>query len=290
VRKASKVRWTGQKLWSEIKETLQGQESLIVYDLETTGLSPVNDRIIEIAAVRFNIGSGMRLEEDETFHLYVNPGFDVSEKIIELTGLDNDFLGGQPSEHEVFDDIFDFFENTAVSGWNVINFDDKFMKELYARHGHQFTPSGSIDGMLMARERIPKPEVENHKLVTIGQYFGIEFDAHQAVEDARTTAKIIQLLLDEYVASENEPASMFGAERPVIESVSYWEGFKGHSRIYVNTSSGTVYYDPWSSSWGAKDANMDTLDMDWVESEAWRMAGASNVGEFKRFKSQAQAS
>jgi DNA polymerase III alpha subunit (gram-positive type) len=282
------VRWAGKKLWEQTKETLRDKKYIIVYDLETTGLSPTKNNVIEIAAIRFKISDEFRLTEDDTFHTYINPEYKVSERITELTGLTDDFLGTQPTEAEAFDDILDFFEDVPVSGWNNVKFDDKFMAEMYARHGQNFAPNGTIDGLPMARERIPKAEVENYKLVTIGTYFGHEFTAHQALEDVKTTAKIIQLLLGEYIDSENQPDgdSIQGTERPAINSISYWEKFNIPSRIYVNMACGTIYYDLLSHTWNVKDKDVDIneLDMEWIEAEAWKAAGCANEIEFRAFR------
>lgn len=282
------VRWAGDKLWEQTKDVLRGKRYIIVYDLETSGLSPTKNHAIEIAAIRFKINDGYRLTEDETFHVYINPEYEVNEKITELTGLTNEFLETQPIEAEIFEDILDFFEDTPVCGWNNIKFDNHFMTEMYVRHGQIFAPNGSIDGLPMARERIPKSEVENYKLVTIGAYFGLEFNAHQALEDVKTTAKIIQLLLNEYVESENKPEEekIRGTERPVINSVSYWEKFSIPSRIYVNMSCGTIFYDLLSHVWNVKDKeiDIDELDMEWVEAEAWKTAGCANENEFCAFR------
>lgn len=285
-----KIGWQSGKLWAEIKEVLDGQKFLIVYDLETTGLSSQNDRIIEIAAIRYRIGDDMRLIEDEVFQQYINPGYELPEKITEITGITTEFLADKPAEDEVFDDISAFFEDTVMSGYNIGPFDNKFMAELYARHGEVFSPRGVVDGIRMARDRIEKEEVGSYKLLTVGNFFGIEFTAHSAIEDTRTTGKLIQIFLDEYLESEKSPAEKTcGTERPEIESISFWEGFKGRNRIYVNTTGGTVYYDILEHRWGTKDAEIDLIDMDWLESSSWEFAEVASEPEFCKFKGNVRA-
>jgi DNA polymerase III epsilon subunit-like protein len=283
--KKAKASWNSVKLWNEIKNELENQKYLIVYDLETTGLSAENDRIIEIAAIRFRLDNlKLVFEGHEILHKYINPGYEISEKITEITGITNEFLSDKETEDEVFPEIVDFFESDPVAGYNVQSFDNKFMHVLYARHGDSFRPKGCIDGIRMARERISKSDIENYKLVTVGNYFGIKFNAHSAIEDTLTTAKLIQTFLDEYSAQENKEEVEGGTYRPILQRVSYWEGFKGRNRIYVSTSAGSVYYDLFENRWGAKDAEINELDMEWLEARAWELAGVKSETEFRKYR------
>ena len=284
-----KLSWRSGRLWEDIKETLKGRKYLIVFDLETTGLSPAKERIIEIAAIRYRIDGDYSFTEDGTLHLYLNPGMALSGKITELTGLTDEFLAGKPTEAEAFEDIEAFFEDTVVSGYNIKAFDVKFMQELYARNGAAFRTKGIVDAIQMARDRIEKAEIGNYKLATVGGYFGIAFDAHTAIGDTQAVAGIVRLFLDEYRRAEESggEAEPPGTERPRIKSVSFWEGYKGFSRIYVNTDAGTLYYGVMEHRWDTKDAEMGIIDMDWLEREAWRMTGTKSEDEFVKFKGTA---
>ena len=283
--------WRSTKLWTEIKETMSGQNYLIVFDLETTGLSSTKDRIIELAAIRYRVDKEFGFKEDDTLHLYINPGIVISEKITELTGITNEFLEDKPSEAEAFEEIEEFFGETVVSGYNVRAFDVKFMEELYARNGSKYETKGVVDAIQMARDRIEKAEIGNYKLVTVGGYFGFEFNAHTAIGDTQTTADLVQLFLAEYLKAEADGNATMpaGTERPTIRSVTFWEGYKGFSRIYVNTSAGSLYYDIREHRWQTKDAEMDLIDMDWLEAECWRLTGSANEAEFIKFTGTASA-
>lgn len=79
---ANNTVWKTQNVWNDIKQTLSKRDSsLIVFDLETTGLSRANDRIIEIAAIRYEIDHDMNLTEQYTFHQYINPERPLPKKI-----------------------------------------------------------------------------------------------------------------------------------------------------------------------------------------------------------------
>lgn len=79
--------WKTQNVWNSTRETLSKRDTLIVFDLETTGLSRVNDRIIPIAAIRYGIDKNMNLKEQCIYHQYVNPGTPISDEITKLTGI-----------------------------------------------------------------------------------------------------------------------------------------------------------------------------------------------------------
>jgi DNA polymerase III epsilon subunit-like protein len=204
-------------------------------------------------------------------------------------------LADAPTESEAFDDIFEFFGDEVLAGHNVDRFDIKFMSEFYARQGEVFKFAGTVDTYRLAREivKIDKENgPENHKLSTLGEYFGIEFTAHSAIEDVKATGEIARILISECASKEKEEkekASEIVLRKPDVSKVSYWEGFKGMSRIYVETSEGSVYYNIRTGDWGGKDVSVSELDMVHVESEAWRLSGCASEDEFKRFKGNTAA-
>ena len=74
-----------------------------------------------------------------------------------------------------------------------------------------------------------------------------------------------------------------------VRRVSYWEGFRGFSRIYVETSAGTVYYDLRSTLWGGKDVDINTLDMESVQSQVLTLTRTDNMQEFSKFRTSIMA-
>lgn len=284
--------WKSSSLWPDIKEALDSGRPIIAYDLETTGLSSAKDRIIEIAAIKYRVeakGGDYDMVETDVYHQYINPERELSDVIVNLTGITDEKLRDMPTEAQCIDDIQKFFDGCIVSGYNITSFDNKFMNELYGRFGRFFQPAGCIDCIKMARNRLRlKEDIENFKLATVGAYFGIKFEAHSAIEDTRTTGKLVQIFIHEYAADAAEPEAVVpnGTLRPNIQTVSYWPGFKGFSRIYLNMDTGSVYYDIRSSAWGGKDIDINTLDMVWIEQEAFRIVGATSEAEFAQFKGE----
>ena len=290
--------WKGKTLWPEIKQILDMGYPIIVYDLETTGLSSKKEHIIELAAIKYEVDSQYQLHEIAVYHQYINPGYQIPETITDITGITNEMVANMPSEADVYYDVKEFFDGCVVAGYNIDNFDNKFMSEIYVRMGSFFNIPGSIDCIKMARNRLTRTtmskdktkvlsqgDVENYKLSTIGAFFGIEFTAHSAIEDTRTTGKLIQLFINEYQEDEKEPEeSVNGSIKPSINTISFWAGFRGFSRIYVNTDAGSVYYDVRSQTWGGKDVDVKEIDMEFLEKEVFRLTNSQNETEFAKFK------
>ena len=278
--------WKTKSIWPDIRNTLKGHDKIIVFDLETTGLSSANDRIIEIAAVKYGIDDTYTMREIDTYHQYINPGTNLPPKITELTGITDAQLAEEPHEEEVFHEIKDFFNGCILGGYNIDVFDCKFMNEYFGRMGANFYYPGSVDCLKMARNLLMKgTDVENHKLSTVGQYFGLDFQAHSAIEDARTTGTLLQTFLREYTKLEEMPEeTKTGTIQPMINRISFWEGFKGFSRIYVTTDAGTIYYDIRSSSWGGKDIDIREIDMKYLEDEVFDLLEVKTESEFAKFK------
>lgn len=287
---ATSTRWKTSRLWSTIKQELSKSDTIVVFDLETTGLSRTKDRIIEIAAVKYAIESGYELREIDTYHQFINPNRPLPQEIIDLTGITDEELADKPTEDLLVNEIADFMSGSIISGYNIGTFDIIFLREMFARNGIMFNPVGVVDAIRLARNRLDKPkDVADYKLGTVGGYFGIGFTAHSAIEDTRATGSVLQILLREYVALEAEEASEepkpeIGSLRPHLTRIQFWAGFRGFSRIYVNFDIGAVYYDIRSCSWGAKDIDIEEVDMPWVENEVYRILGISSEIELGAFK------
>ena len=285
-----------KRYWREVKgKNLVGKE-IIVFDLETTGLSAKTERITEIAAVRFLINEDYSMSYIDELHQYINPGRPLSKAVTELTGLTDEFLSAFPKEEEVFADVYDYFGTTAVGGYNSDSFDCSFMTEYFGRMGKIFSPEEKVDAMKLAKSRLMKgTEVENYKLATVGDFFGVKFNAHSAIEDVKATAKVLELLMKECMNEEESTPELVGllsvaTLRPKIKAVRYWPGYKGFSRIYVQMDVGSVYYDVRGGNWGNKDVeDFNELDMQWIESECWKLVGAADEHEFARFNGNVYA-
>ena len=166
----------------------------ICLDLETTGLSPKTDRIIEIGAVKVRNG-----EVVERFHRLVDPRMEVAERIEELTGIKGKELAGQPLLEEVLPALEDFLEEDILIG-HRISFDYAFLKRAFVNQKKSFDKQG-VDTLRLARALVS--DCTSKRLESLCQHFSISLNrAHRAQEDAEATAFLYQRLVENYYREE----------------------------------------------------------------------------------------
>ena len=149
--------------------------SLVSIDLETTGLDPQKDAIIEIAAVRFN---GTRIEDE--WATLINPGRPIPPQITMLTGISNEMVRNAPPIKAVLQSLADFVGNSPVVGHNV-QFDLGFLQKQGI-----LQLAEAIDTYELAAVLIPS--ASRYNLGSLGQILGILIpNSHRALDDARLT-------------------------------------------------------------------------------------------------------
>lgn len=168
----------------------------VCLDLETTGLNPKVDKIIEIGAVKVKNG-----EIVDTFQSFVNPGRLLEERIIELTGICDRDLENAPSIEEVLPIFLEFSENLCLLGHSVL-FDYSFMKKAVVNFDKQnkYEREG-VDTLKIARKYLAS--LESRKLSSLCAYYKIEQKAHRALEDAMATHELYLKLVEQFY-KENE--------------------------------------------------------------------------------------
>ena len=162
--------------------------SYISLDLETTGLDPEHDEIIEVAAIRFD-ASGVL----DTYQSLVNPGRKLEYRIALLTSIDEKELGVAPLFSSIASDVAAFVGMDPIVGQNP-TFDTTFL----ARYGVEvFGPTYDTFDLAM----LLIPSIQQHSLGAIADHLGLEFTSrHRAMADAdaamRVFAALRQRLLD----------------------------------------------------------------------------------------------
>ena len=157
-------------------------DKFVVFDIETTGFSPQNCRIIEIGAVKVEGG-----KITERFSTFVNPGVPIPFRIEQLTGINDQMVLDAPGIEEVLPDFLRFSEGAVMAAHNA-DFDMSFIIENCKELGidREFT---YVDTVGMARFLLPA--LNRFKLDTVAKAVNVSLqNHHRAVDDAACTAEI----------------------------------------------------------------------------------------------------
>ena len=162
--------------------------SIVALDLETTGLDPQTDAILEIGARRFD---GNRIEDE--FTTLINPGRHIPDFISGLTGISDEMVRQAPPIRNVLDELATFIGDSPILGHNI-KFDLSFFKKY-----NLFELNESLDTYELAAVLLPS--ASRYNLGSLAQQLGIPLQtAHRALDDARATHGVFQRLLN--LASE----------------------------------------------------------------------------------------
>lgn len=198
------------------QQPLNGE--FIVFDIETTGLSVLHERITEIGAVRMING-----ELKDTFSTFVNPEKPIPPKITELTGISDDMVRDAPSEAEAVSRFLDFCGEGAIVVAHNASFDTSFIKAASERNNLSYTLS-HIDTLAISRGLFP--QLGKHKLDNIAKHLKLgDFNHHRACDDAMMLARIFQVMLqklaDDFKITDTSGISQ-ALPKPSIKTYKYF--------------------------------------------------------------------
>ncbi len=171
----------------EVPEAAIGK-TFVVFDLETTGLLPEKDEIIEIGAVKVVDG-----KITETFWCFVKPSFPIPAESTAINNITNEMVSNAYSINQVFPDFYKFCEGSIMLGHNALEFDFKFVDNIAKKMGYKM-PEERMDTIVMSREKLS--HLRFHNLKTICGYLGVKLEgAHRAINDTIATAQVFLKLL-----------------------------------------------------------------------------------------------
>ncbi|ODJ53067.1 PolC-type DNA polymerase III [Brochothrix thermosphacta] len=173
--------------------------SYVVFDVETTGLSAVYDKVIELGAVRMVNG-----EKVDEFEAFINPGHPLSATTINLTGITDDMVANTPTEEEVFKRFKEWAGDDILVAHNA-SFDMGFLNTAYKRHNMGVAENPVLDTLELAR--FLYPHFKNHRLNTLTKRFNIILEQHhRAIFDSEATAYLAWKLIKD---AEEEHTILF---------------------------------------------------------------------------------
>jgi DNA polymerase III subunit epsilon len=183
-------------------------------DTETTGVDPKINDIVQLAAIIEIDGREM-----ETFKMNCHP-FDwnaVEDKALEVNRITREDLETFPAPVQMHTALtkvlgkyvnkYDRMDKLTIAGQKA-DFDAGFLREFFFKNGDQYYGSWfnyrHVDLLAVVRflRYAGRLKIENDKLTTVAEYFGVALDAHDALEDIRATRELIKILIDRYLVKE----------------------------------------------------------------------------------------
>ena len=176
------------------------QKPLVIFDLETTGLDIVKDRIIQISYIKvFPDG------REERGNYLVNPEKPIPDVVVQLTGISNEDVQGQPTFKEIAQTINKIFADSDIAGYNSNHFDVPLLAEEFLRANidFDFSKRNMIDVQTIYHKMERRNLAAAYKFYC-GRKMEEDFTAHRADEDTEATYRVLQGELDMYTAERQE--------------------------------------------------------------------------------------
>ena len=206
------------------------EATYVVFDVETTGLSAVYNKIIELSAVKMYKGNVI-----EKFEYFIDPGHPLSQTTINLTGITDEMVRGSKTEKEVLVLFAEFAKDHILVAHNA-SFDMGFLNTSNARQDLPENVNPVIDTLELSR--FLHPQLKSHRLNTLAKRYGVALEQHhRAIYDAESTGYLCWLFLkeaeeDHQIVNHNQLNDRIG------EGDSYKRARPFHSTIIATTQAG----------------------------------------------------
>lgn len=196
-------------------------QSYVALDLETTGLRPGDDRIIEIGAIKVIDGKMM-----DKYVTFVEAGREIAPYIQKLTGITPDMMSDAVSQGRAIRELISFCEELPILGHNII-FDYSFLKQSAVNEQLEFECLG-IDTLKIAKKHLPG--LEKRSLDFLCDYYQIYRDhSHRAYDDAGAAKILYELLADKFY---DQDASVF-QPAPLIWKAKKQSSITKAQKVYL---------------------------------------------------------
>ena len=173
---------------------------LIVFDLQTTGLDFIRDRIIQISYIKVSPDG-----TEERENLFVNPEKPIPHEVVELTGITNDDVKDAPTFKALAPQLSEKFKGCDFAGYNSNHFDIPMLAEEFLRAGidFDFSKVRLIDAQTIFHKMERRNLAAAYKFYC-GRKMEEDFTAHRADEDTEATYRVLMGELDKYAPGVQE--------------------------------------------------------------------------------------
>ena len=173
---------------------------LVIFDLETTGLDLVKDRIIQISYIKVYPDG-----KEERGNELINPERHIEPIITQLTGISDEDVKDKPTFKQIAQRLSDQFSGSDFAGFNSNNFDIPLLAEEFLRAGidFDFSKCKLIDACSIFRKMERRNLAAAYKFYC-GRKMEEDFEAHRADQDTEATYRVLMGQLDKYAPGANE--------------------------------------------------------------------------------------
>jgi len=170
----------------------------VVFDLETTGISPYKDEVVEISAIKV-----VDKKTVEEFSTLVNPGIPIPYNASIVNNITDDMVKDAPYFEDVLKDFIDFIGDHTLVGHNIHTFDMKFIYRDTKKYFGQTIDNDYIDTLPMSVACLP--DLSHHRLSDLAMYYGIDIKgAHRALADCRMNREVYEKLTEIILNNNND--------------------------------------------------------------------------------------
>ncbi|MFN6991206.1 MAG: PolC-type DNA polymerase III, partial [Fervidobacterium sp.] len=208
-------------------EGILDDATYVIIDLETTGLNPRSDEIMEIGAVKAK--NGEILDE---FHTFVKPS-KLNKKSLEITGITEEMLEAAPSIQEVIPNLLEFVKDSVIVAHNA-DFDVAFLKNTFAKYNTDFNPP-YIDTLRLSQALL-RNKLKSFSLDKLVDYFELgTFQHHRALDDAKVTVYVFWKLIE---LAKKKSISTFEKLNRLVENIDPLTKHPKHITVLVQNKAG----------------------------------------------------
>lgn len=202
----------------------------VVFDVETTGLSAVFNKLIEVAGVKMHKGN-----VTDTFDEFLDPGHRLSDFTTSLTGITDEMVRGSKSEEEVIKAFYEYTKDTILVAHNA-SFDIGFLNAAYQRYGLGEVENPVIDTLEFAR--FLHPELKSFGLGPLTKKFGVGLENHhRAIYDAEATGHLAWIFVKEAI-EDHQMTTHDQLNERTGENDGYKRARPFHATILAQTQAG----------------------------------------------------
>jgi len=204
------------------------ERDLVFFDIESTGLNVMRDRILQIALIKYPKDGGEPIE----LEMMINPGIPISEEAMGVHGITPDMLRNKPTFKEVAKQLFEFIGTADLSGYNSDRFDIPMLMEEFNRYGYdlEIEKRRTIDVQKIFYKMEPRTLKAALKF-----YCGKSLtDAHDALADVRATVDVLKGQLQKYEGVDYVDGDDLVTPAPVKNDVKALAAFtRSHGMVDV---------------------------------------------------------